>query len=260
MKQEQRSNGQYNPRQILSPLFEQAKEVDEFEFCCCLLRIRGLEAAGWDPLVESNELIQQIARLVNAPIEGKLRIRLLLLLYGHVTEMNDLYSITANLLRVCSGRRYTHSPFLGDWHDQMQEARYPQSKIDRIETWSEEVGFPKVGELFRLMYVKPVRNAFFHSDYVIHGDKFNIKEGEGMHRDNVISKSVDLEWLHDKIELAVNTALAVINLVMDHIGSYKEEKIVSSRLSGEDQLPMDVILTVKEGYGLVGFRSVDQEE
>jgi hypothetical protein len=48
------------PRAILAPLFERAKAADEFEFCCTLLRIRGMEDAYWDPLRESYQLTQQL--------------------------------------------------------------------------------------------------------------------------------------------------------------------------------------------------------
>jgi len=41
------------PHDHISALFDNAKEVDEFEYCFTLLRIRGIEDHGWDPLRES---------------------------------------------------------------------------------------------------------------------------------------------------------------------------------------------------------------
>lgn len=35
---------------IFDELFVRARDTDEFEYACALLRIRGLEDAGWDPL------------------------------------------------------------------------------------------------------------------------------------------------------------------------------------------------------------------
>ena len=76
---------------LLNRLFDDALKADEFEYCCTLLRFRGEEPLAWDPLGESAELIQQIGSLVQAPLVDSLRVRLLLFLYCHVTEMHDLY-------------------------------------------------------------------------------------------------------------------------------------------------------------------------
>jgi hypothetical protein len=82
----------------IEQLFNTAKAADEFEFCCTLLRIRGLESPGWDPLQESISLIDQLLALIEAPIQESLQYRLILMLYCHITEMNDLYNILGNLI------------------------------------------------------------------------------------------------------------------------------------------------------------------
>ena len=55
-----------DPKKILQPIFENAKQTDEFEFCCTLLRIRGLESQGWDSLHESDQLTHQILSLLDS--------------------------------------------------------------------------------------------------------------------------------------------------------------------------------------------------
>ena len=37
----------------LNSLFNKARETNEYEYICTLLRIRGEEDAGWDPLTET---------------------------------------------------------------------------------------------------------------------------------------------------------------------------------------------------------------
>jgi hypothetical protein len=44
----------YDVDGLLTKLFTKAKEKDEFEYCSTLLRLRGMEAAGWDPLKEAS--------------------------------------------------------------------------------------------------------------------------------------------------------------------------------------------------------------
>ena len=48
----------------LDALFQRAKATDECEYICSLLRIRGEEAAGWDPLWESHAAIRDFVGLI----------------------------------------------------------------------------------------------------------------------------------------------------------------------------------------------------
>lgn len=212
----------YEVEEILKPLFLRAQAVDEFEFCCAILRIRGIEEAGWDPLIESGNLLQQVLSLVHAPIEEKLRIRLLLFLYCHATEMDDLYDVIGNLLRVCQGERCSMAPFVGVLHLSGKDAKTPSAKITRINEWGMHVGFPKIGETLQYMLVKQVRNAFFHSAYTIHKDQFRIKRGEWVTINNISSPSVPLEWLAPRLELGINFAIVTIALIRDFIASHSK--------------------------------------
>jgi hypothetical protein len=67
---------EYDIEGLLRALFEKAKATDEFEFCSTLLRIRGMEGPGWDPLHESFALINQTLALVQAPLDQTLRLRM----------------------------------------------------------------------------------------------------------------------------------------------------------------------------------------
>jgi hypothetical protein len=249
----------YNPEILLEPIFLKAREKDEFEFCCSLLRIRGCEDAGWDPLIENSELINQLLSLIKESDDSKLRIRLLLFLYCHVTEIEDLYNVIGNLMRVCLGHRCSMSPFTGDLHSSGKPANSPYSKVKRLSEWSSEVDAPDIGNMLTYMLVRQVRNAFFHSDYVVHDNQFNIKYGDGVLVDHVITRAIPLDWLMPRIELGINFSLAFIGLIQKYMRSYKEEKVVKARILHNDEVD-DMLLTIKPGYGLAGFRSLTKEE
>ncbi len=255
---ENHNTEKYNPVSILEPIFLKARDKDEFEFCCSLMRIRGCEVAGRDPLLESNELINQLLSLIHAPVDGKLRIRLLLFLYCHVTEIDDLYNVVGNLMRVCLGERCSLSPFIGELHSSSKPANSPYSKVRRLSEWSDEVDAPDIGNMLTYMLVKQVRNAFFHSDYIIHDNQFNIKCGEGVLVDNVITQAISLDWLMPRLELGINFSLATIGLIHKYMRSYKEEKVVPARIHN-DRVE-DMLITIKPGYELTGFRSLTKEE
>ena len=117
---------------LLDPLFKTAQDKDEFEFCCTIMRIRGLESPGWDPLTESFALIDQFLSLVKAPIDSTLRLRILLFIYCHITEIDDVYNVLANLGRVCLGERYSFNPFLPALHPSGKAVKNPSLKIRRL--------------------------------------------------------------------------------------------------------------------------------
>jgi hypothetical protein len=57
--------------EIFDDLFTRAREADEFEYACALLRVRGMEDVGWDPLEETAALFNGIASLLQAPLRAR---------------------------------------------------------------------------------------------------------------------------------------------------------------------------------------------
>lgn len=247
-----------SPETVLRPLFEKAKAVDEFEFACCLMRIRGLEGPGWNPWLESRTLIQQTASFLQAAIAEDFQLRLLLFLYCHVTEMDDLYDFVFNLLRVSLGERCRIMPLAGFRGTPKKKRLRPHEKISQIVESSKEASFPDVGRVFEEMFVRNVRNAFYHSDYVLYKDSFNIDKGDGIVIEGIQTRRIPLKWLIPKLELGVNLILANIDLSIEYIQSYSEEKTVPARMGSGGSI-VNAVLMVEKGRGLVGFRSGERE-
>ncbi|MFA5804459.1 MAG: hypothetical protein WC879_07425 [Melioribacteraceae bacterium] len=247
-----------DPITLLKPLFEKAQATEEFEFCCTILRVRGLESAGWDPLRESYVTMKQLLGEINSPIDDLFRLRLTLFLYCHATEIEDVYNIIANLLRICKNERFSMTPFMAELHSSKRPANYPHNKVLRIAEWATEGGFQAIGESMNFSLVKQVRNAFMHSDYIIHKDKFNISRGEGVLIDGVVTQSVPLQWLTPRLETGINFVLVTIQLIQEFMASYKEEKIVVRIIANGSSEKMK--LTVDPNSGLNGFRSFTKEE
>lgn len=239
--------------QSFNNLFTKAKAKDEFEYCCALLRIRGMEGPGWDTLQESHTLLLQALSFAGAPIDSGFRIRLLLLAYCHAVEMNFIYDMIANMTQISQGERYC-----SNWFDpENKAATYPIQKIKRIREWVQLVDQKEVGDLLSVMYLKDVRNAFDHSDYILYRDVFRIKEGDRSKRKLFEGgpKEYKLEFLIPKLELGINVALILIQLTIENIRSYKENKRVPSRMMEDDPF-FEMELTTEPGYGLTGFQGV----
>lgn len=176
--------------QILFPLFDCAG--DRFDFVLALLRASGLEEAGWDTLEESFQLLNDLQLLSSAELPSShfqtpnvTKLRLRLLEYCHLVEMDAPYDILANLCRVRLGLAVSNCPFSSRRVVSLEKqiainnlpARklHPQQKIDSIKCLAKDVGMPEIGEAFDDFYRAGTRNAISHSDYIIFCDEFRMR-------------------------------------------------------------------------------------
>ena len=240
----------------LHGLFDAAKAVDEFEFGCTLLRVRGLETAGWDPFGETQQLVEDLMALIGAPLVPHTKIRLGLLLYGHLTETGATYDILANLARVVTGDRYVIDPFL-DHHPRNRKGE-PQflttpAKVRALKEMLGAVDHAAVSETLDWFFHASVRNAFAHADYTLHGDEFRARS-ELFERGGVRTPALPLDVLADLVNRALAFYAAFMREYDDQRGGYRANKVVSGRFSGgADHEPVELL--ADEQRGLYGFRS-----
>lgn len=177
--------------EILNPLFwhDDFNRVDRlFEFVCTLVRASGMKDTGWESYYESLAFLEDFKRLgeVDLPSEQfhfpmRTRARLALVSYCHVVEMNLPYELLANLLRLRLGLKYAidplghlRSPLIkkvgGVKHIVKMKPATPDKKIKEIEEMSAKAGMPAVGVALRATFDPIIRNAVYHSDYVVHDD------------------------------------------------------------------------------------------
>ena len=247
-------------RSRLHVLFEAAKEADEFEFGCTLLRVRGLESAGWDPFNETHQLVEDLMTLVGAPLIPHTKVRLGLLLYSHLTEVGAMYEVLANLTRVVAGERYVLDPFLEHYpRNRKGEPRFLSTpgQVRALSEMLAGVGHGGVGETLDWFFHATLRNAFAHADYTLHGDEFRSRS-EWFERGGVRTSELPLDVLAD----VVNRALAFYDAFMQEYDElrrgYRANKVISGRISGgPDREPVELLADPQRG--LYGFRSPPEE-
>jgi len=180
--------------EILNPLFwnDSFNNMNLlFEFACSLVRASGMKDTGWESYNESLSFLEDMRRLgeIDLPTEVfpeplHTRARLALVAYGHATEMKTHYELLANLLRLRLGKKYCIHPFA---HLATRRTRKingaktykiitpsPEKKIALIEELSAQAGLPGVGAALREIHDPVIRNAVFHSDYVLHGTSMRL--------------------------------------------------------------------------------------
>jgi hypothetical protein len=180
---------------ILDDLFDPTPFMTSerlLEFICALVRTGGLELGGIDPWYESQAFVDDVRNLsaMDLPPERfpepeKTRQRLALLSYCHVTEMDLPYDLLANLLRLRLGMKYHIDPFRDLYKPGSRKkgllspSRPPSTsqKIKRIKELSAQAQRQDVGDALAEVNDASMRNAFYHSDYVLHTDKLQILKG-----------------------------------------------------------------------------------
>jgi hypothetical protein len=242
---------------ILDQLFNKAREADEFEYVCALLRIRGMEDEGWDPLEETQRLYEDIGSLMEAPLNDHARIRLGLLLYSHLTEVDAIYIILANMVEITAGKRCVMNPFDDLYRTQGSFAdRIPPSArrvVNRLKERATERGCYDLVQLLDSFFNDAVRNAFFHSDYILHEDEFRSREAQFIDR-NVRTSSLKLDRILDLINRSAAFFHAFMSTYSAHRLSYKQGKVVRGRI-GPGGAYEDITLLVHPSGGVYGFRS-----
>jgi len=164
----------------------------KFEYACALLRVRGMEDVGWDPLEETATVFNDIGSLLQAPLNDYARIRLGLLVYSRMTEVDAIYLILVNMVEITARERYRMDPF-HDLYRPAGRARYeqypPSAKrvVKRVKERAAARGCDELAGLLDWFFNDAVRNAFFHSDYVLFGDEFRSREGTFIAKDGVRS-------------------------------------------------------------------------
>ncbi len=70
-----------------------------------------------------------------------------------------------------------------------------------------------------------------------------------------MSQKVRLDWLVSRLELGITTVLAILELVLERISNYKQDKVVKGRMA-TDRSCFDIQLTTDSDsdYGLIGLK------
>lgn len=153
-----------------------------FEFVRVLVRESGMMDAGWDAFQESRAVLDDLSKLAGLqlppesfPDAARTRVRLWLLSYCHLTEMDFPYTLIANLLRMKLKKKYLMNPF-ADLVVPIKRKKVvvalkrpsPNAKIRRIEELATAAGMPSIPAAIAEIYDNVIRNAVYHSDYTVH--------------------------------------------------------------------------------------------
>ncbi len=183
----------------LAHLFSKARDTDGMEYIYTLLRVSGIEEAGWDPFIEAREALIDFSRTLRRISKrgfNKSSFRMGLLIYCHSVEMSAPYEILYNLLRCSQGKTYVPFPFPGRRLSKKRPynviPRSPKTKLATLKLEGEKIGEEMLISKMNSFFDDEIRNAFYHSDYALTESELRIC-GPGL------SRIISFEVLSEKL-------------------------------------------------------------
>jgi hypothetical protein len=159
----------------LQRLFQAACARDELAFLFAVLGMdSGMEDAGWQPIGETQAVVQDLLGLINGPLHQHAKVRTALLLYCHIIEANFIYHCLYNLLLTLEGQA---PPKVFSFLDKYRNGIPPSVsvKIAEIKAKAIEHKFLDINVIFDQIVRPEIRDAVLHSDYILFEDELRLK-------------------------------------------------------------------------------------
>ena len=169
----------------IEALWRDAFQRRPFDTICTLLRVAGLQDAGWDPFEESTAAFEDFnwhLKAEDEALSSKSQWRIGLLIYCQAIEMSAVHATLANILRILLGQPYHLNPLgsLGRPDKRRTFRFYPPSAKVKWKKLRDMATDAECADLIRIIdavYNDSVRNAFSHSDYILSDTHFRWTEG-----------------------------------------------------------------------------------
>lgn len=231
-------------------LFQEARQRDELSFLFAVLGINsGSEDAGWQPIHETQALVQDLVGLINGPLHDEAKARMALLLYCHITEANFIYHCLYNLLLIVEGQ----PPKLFSFIDKYKNGVPPSvsAKVSEIKSKAERSGFSDIKNIFDEIIRPDIRNAFFHSDYIIFNGELRLK-----HRGSQYAR-IPLTDVFILVEKTMEFFNAFMKLLSEARRSFPKGHRITGRKSPDGRDLSSINVTVDENGIAIGFSTSD---
>ena len=232
---------------VLDPFFTRAKKKSEFSFILTLLRFDGAKDAGWDPFENLSHVYEAFKMLSLKKVEGNMLDHYALFLYGLILEASAPYELIANLINILEGDTYKIKNF-PDYTDSTSGRQRSLSPADKISQLRSRAKKQKLElSFYDDFFDYKLRNAIFHSDYVIYSSEIRIN--------NPAKKYSKKEWM-----ILVNKTFAYIEALLHlyngSIADYKSPQLIDPNSEYNYYPGAKMTTVVREDYGLIGIKDI----
>lgn len=232
----------------LKSLFEEAKQVSEFDFVLTLMNYRGMGTHKLTTnLYEWFDAIEFYKKLYQGHT-GKEQTRISALIYSTFFENSDFYNIIGSLCKIKMG--YKGSSYLF-WKTKKYERLLGiGEKQDILLELLHDAQKPKIVDFFNQNHFKEIRNTFFHSAYALTEDEYILHDTEPIYIEGLGQSSFDIkEFFIPKVESVILFFDTFKELYLNAFASYTSDKIVNGYFPN----PCEIII-IGSDTGLKGFK------
>jgi hypothetical protein len=172
------------------------------------------------------------------------RVRYKLWSYGHIVEASEQYEIIANLIAISQGERF-QIIFPPRKTRSGAREQTPGEKIKKIDEMAQATRMASVSLPLKEIWNRDLRNAIFHSDYVIFG---------GLVR----TVKPMAEYTNDQIMILINKAFAyhfaLTTLFQIYRSAYTKPKSIDVHPGFSNLSDEKAVVIVREGFGVIGLK------
>jgi hypothetical protein len=234
----------------IDSLFAKARSGDGLSFVFSVLGISsGMEDAGWQPVWETQALLSDMAGLIQGPLTEDAKLRLALLLYCHILEASFHYHCIYNLLLTIDGQPPKIFNFLNKYKNGVPPSF--QTKISEIEALAEKHGQTGIKAVFREIIRTDIRNAFFHSDYILYNGELRLK-----HKGSQFAK-IPNETVFELVQNAVDFFEGLLQALNRAKRSFPKGHMIKNRKSASGMRLCSIELLFDDNGVVNGFQGSD---
>lgn len=171
----------------LIALFAAARQRNELDYVFALEpEQRGYQDARWSSAGESFLAFDDYQKFLSRPEHldedgrsSSIRIRIALSFYCHLSEAGGFYEIPKKMLSVASGDKFFRAAFnnINQIHRQSGNRIIPNANavFRDLTGHSSTLGFDELSSVFASAFDPDLRNAYSHSNYVLHSEGLRLK-------------------------------------------------------------------------------------
>ena len=221
-------------------LFDEAKAKNELN-CAFALHPeeRGFQDSGWSSAAETFLAFNDYLEYLDSSPDTRLKLRVMLSFYSHLSEASGFYEVPKKLLLVCEGNPYFRSAFhsITETNRRTGNAMVPNaSKVFRdLVGNAKNLGFDQLADVFKEAFDPVLRNAYAHANYVLRPNEIRIKD-KATNKIRIISLA--------EFNLLFNKGLqffhALRSVLKEYMLSYVPAKVIMGRLHDEPISPCKI--------------------
>lgn len=214
-------------------LFELAKNKNELHFALSLnSEFRGEQDPGWSTADEMITTFSEYVEYLNNMQNNRMKIRIALAFYCHLSEASGFYEIPKNMLRVYDGEKYNMLPFRCIVKSQIDTGKIivPNSNaiMRNLIGHAKKSGLNQLAEVLRDAFDYDIRNCYAHADYIVWDDGLWLRFRNGGN-----PRKFDWSTFSAIYDRGINFFNILQIVIKEYIHSYSGGKIIEGQLDNE---------------------------